>query len=182
MAVPAQRMDFLTGERVALRPLEPADVTEAHVRRLNMAPFAPYGEPARPLDRERVVDHARRIAKDRTGMILAVVDRASGSAIGDVRLEPIDWSRRVGSTAIFLDDPDDEDRSREVWSLLLHHAFSALGLRKVVASVPAGQAAEVAALRALGFALEGTLRGEARLDGVDVDLLRFGVFADELRA
>jgi RimJ/RimL family protein N-acetyltransferase len=73
--------------------------------------------------------------------------------------------------------------AREAWSLLIdwayRWAYRDLEPRKIVAGACEPKVAGIAVLRALGFRVEGTLRGECLVGGQQVDALRFGLFDDE---
>ncbi|WP_435063204.1 GNAT family N-acetyltransferase [Halobaculum sp. EA56] len=81
----------------------------------------------------------------------------------------------------YMLDPDDwgngyaTDAAREACG----YAFETRRLHKVYAKVFETNPASARVLEKVGFREEGTLRGEAFVDGEHVDVTRFGLLADE---
>lgn len=130
---------------------------------------------------------SERLDADRSGrshVLLGIVDLAGQARLGAVLLNAIDWTAHTAVTDLALADERwwTDGHAEEAWALLLDHSFTALGLRKVRTTACAPLATRIAVVEKLGFRLEGTYRAEALVDGEYVDVLAFGLFANEFRA
>jgi RimJ/RimL family protein N-acetyltransferase len=116
---------------------------------------------------------------------LALVVWADGERVGHVYLireEPNDRTYRRAELAYWITpDAQGNGYATDAARTVLNHGFDRLDLHKVVAETFESNAASACVLEKLGFEKEGILRDEALVDGKFVDLLRFGLLADEWR-
>jgi RimJ/RimL family protein N-acetyltransferase len=157
---------------VALVPLRPAHAP-AIVRWLrDPAVSANLGLRSRPtLAKTRAF-----IAAASGDAICARAIAVDGRHVGNVVLDHID--RQIGKARlhIYIGDPAARGHGvgRRAVALALALAFDQLGLYKVWLTVHARNTAAIRAYQAVGFAIEGTHRGEFLLDGERVDELYMG--------
>jgi RimJ/RimL family protein N-acetyltransferase len=104
--------------------------------------------------------------------------------IGNVSLQALSFIDRTAEFAIIIGDK--RHWGKGVGKLaglqLLRHGFDKLNLHKVYCGTAAGNTGMQHLAATLGMKLEGTRREHLFLNGEWVDLLEFGVLADEFRA
>lgn len=112
--------------------------------------------------------------------LLACVD---GDPVGATMLVGVDRDAGTGDLAYWvLPEHQGEGIGREALDLLLYTAFRDQRLHRVQADVLASNDASRGVLESLGFAMEGRFREAQFQDGRYVDVLRYGLLADEWRA
>lgn len=167
------------GGGVALAPLRPAHAP-AIVRWLrDPAVSANLGLRSRPtLARTRAF-----IAAAAGDTVCARAILVDGRHVGNVVLDHID--RQIGKARLHIYIGEAAARGRGVGrravALALALAFDQLGLYKVWLTVHAHNTAAIRAYQAVGFAIEGTHRGEFLLDGERVDELYMGALRPAAR-
>lgn len=175
------RRPFLQGEKIYLRPLDPADLDGPYLDWLNDAQVTKYLEVGRfPSTPESVARYLARFEGSDTDMILAVCDSKSGTHIGTVTLSNITRVHGRADTGIMIGDKDywGKGYGYEAWGLLLKHAFERLNLRKIIAGCVAENTGSLELQKKLGFEIEGTFREEAFIDGAYHDVIRTGLFRE----
>lgn len=179
------RQPFLIGERVYLQWLDEDDVTEDYVAWLNDPEVTRYLHTGRlPATKTSVREYVARFQRSTTDLIFAITDRQTEQHIGNVTLNRIDWINRTADTGLLIGRKEFWGRgyAAEAWSLVIDYAFRRLGLRKIVAGAVADHAPSIAALKKLGFVVEGTFRQEMFVDGEYRDVLRLGLLREEFRS
>ena len=133
-----------------------------------------------PYTMERSLEFVTHVASssDSVGWVVDALE--DGAYIGNTSLDSINAADRVCSWGIWLGPPDRWGRgyATEACMLAVEHAFTTLGLHKVVLDVYAGNAAARRAYEKAGFVSEG-VRRRHHWDGsrfVDVELM--AVFDD----
>ena len=174
---------FLDGDRVTLRVPDESDVAfllehendpDVRATRSVTAPSGPD-------------DVRRRLGGTlgRNDDTLALVVFADGDRVGHVYLireRPGDATYRRAELAYWV-APGEQGNgyATDAARTVLGHGFDRLGLHKVTAKAFGSNEASVRVLEKLGFSQEGVFRDEAFVDGEFVDLLRFGLLAEEWR-
>jgi RimJ/RimL family protein N-acetyltransferase len=168
----------LTGERVVLRPFEPADLPELGpvladpdvLRQTGSVHTSAEIAQARP----ELDEGGRRWYETRNSQTdrldLALVDRATGRCLGEAvlnRWEPADQACNFR----ILIGPAGRDRGlgSEATRLILRHAFTATDLFRVELGVFAFNPRALHVYEAAGFRVEGRRRGAHVSDGERVD-------------
>ncbi len=105
--------------------------------------------------------------------------------IGTIGLNRIDWDNHSAERGRqLIGRPEFRGRGfgSEMGYLMLHHAFNDLELHRIWVEVLADNEVMLRIEREVGFTMEGVLREHVYRDGRYVDLIRFGLLADEFRA
>lgn len=172
----------LVGTRIFLRPVVPADATAAYVRWLNDPETNRYLETVGP---NETIESVRRYIDQRINdpsvLFLAIVERAGNRHVGNVKLEPIDWTRRRATLGIMIGQPAARGKGYGVESigLVLRHAFSTMRLRRVELGVAAENTIAVRAYEKAGLQVEE--RRQVTHRGRDTtDVLQMAVEADDV--
>ena len=173
---------FLKGEKVYLRSLEEADITEKYVNWLNDPEVTRYLVTGRfPSTLSTLRVYWQRFQSSTTDVIFAINELEGHQHIGNVTLNRIDWIHRTGDTGLMIGRRDfwGQGFAFEAWSLLIEYAFDRLGLRKLMAGVAKENIGSIKVLEKLGFKVEGTSRSTVFVDGVYSDGLYMGLFREE---
>lgn len=167
---------FLEGETVDLHPIEVDDAS--FLERVVNDPAVRAGLAAyRPLNEQQEREWVESIGEDDEVHLLACVD---GEPVGNFGLNRFDDVWGVAELGYMV--------AREHWGngyateaaeLLCTHAFRERRLHRVQATVFAHNDASARVLEKVGFSEEGRLREHAFVDGERVDLVQFGLLADE---
>jgi RimJ/RimL family protein N-acetyltransferase len=132
------------------------------------------------LERTRV--WIERAQADDATRAFAILSR--GQHVGNAVLDFIDRHLGTARLSIYIGEPEARGRGigRAALRELLVNAFSRERLFKVWLTVHVQNVQAIAAYVAVGFRLEGILRGEFQLAGRRLDALRMSLLADEFRA
>jgi RimJ/RimL family protein N-acetyltransferase len=171
----------ITGERVVLRPVDPADAaglaaTDDEALRLTGTQRKASMKRLKRWYASRA-DHADRLD-------LSIIDRASGKWAGEVVLNNLDTANRSCGFRILLGSAEFRDRGlgTEASRLALVHAFEVVGLHRVELQVYAFNPRAKHVYDKLGFRYEGTRRQALRWDGQWIDSHVMAILASEWRA
>lgn len=172
---------FLTGERVALRPLTPLDagVLTPWMNDDAVTYFMFTGQ--RPTTVEQVADEVRRQTTSPSNAVFRVDDRASGTPIGSAGLYDIHTTARKAEFRILLGAQEfwNKGYGTEVTELLTFYGFDRLNLNKVWLGVTDDNAGGLRAYTKAGFQQEGRLRQELYRSSRYYDAIRMSVLRDD---
>lgn len=176
---------FLSGKRVGLRPLEPRDAEGPYPDWLNDADVCRYNSHhSYPYDREQARRYIDSVRGSRSEIVLAIEDIAQKKHVGNVALQALHPIYRSAEFSILIG-------AREFWGqgigeeagrLLLTHAFRALGLHRVGCGTSSDNAGMRKLATALGMTEEGRRRAAMWSDGQWVDVIEYGILAEEFAA
>lgn len=172
---------FLTGELVALRPLVEADADGPYPDWLNDAEVCRYNRHhVYPYTPEQARAWIRSIPS-RDELVLAVTLREDGTHVGNVSLQALDRVARSAEFAILLGD-------RRVWGrgvglecarLVVAHGFAAMNLHRIACATTVDNAAMRRIAEKLGMQQEGIRREAAYHEGRYVDVVEYGLLAED---
>jgi RimJ/RimL family protein N-acetyltransferase len=167
---------FLRGERVTLRPVEPADY-DFVARHWNDAEIRHGFARHSPHTRERIAEF---VESDDAVHLLPCRE---GAPVGYLWLFGVDDVARRAELGYWI-APDNQGRglATETVRLGVRYAFDERGLNKVTARVFDWNTASQRVLEKLGFEREGHLRDHYYVDGEFVDAYLYSRFADDRRA
>ncbi len=172
-------LDSLDGSLVSLRPLREDDV--APLMEIALSHPDEYRLTSTPATAEQASAYFARAFADMakgTALVVAVVDRRSGTILGSSRLTDIDDRHRRCELGYTWYTPDVFNRgvNIECKRLLLGHAFERLGLVRVQIHTDVRNLRSQRAIRALGARYEGVLRRHMiTKDGFVRDTMVFAV-------
>lgn len=99
--------------------------------------------------------------------------------IGNVSLQSINWVNRSAELAVVLGRDRGKGLGTQACQWAVEHAFTRLGLNRVWTGTAATNTGMITVCDRLGMAAEGRFRQGMFLDGRFVDVVAFGVTADE---
>ena len=159
---------FLQGARVILRPLNIDDLDGPYCDWLNDYHVTRFLETGSfPSTRALLEQYVKRVASHPDNVLLAIVDRASGQHIGNIKLGPIHPLHRRADLGILIGEASFRGKGYgcEAMELILAYGFERLNLHKITLGVHADHRSAVTLYRSLGFRLEGTLKEQLFRDG-----------------
>jgi RimJ/RimL family protein N-acetyltransferase len=178
----AEGIPFLVGQRLYLRALVPADADGSYVQWFNDADVCGgNSHHVFPYSREAAAGYIQRSVVSRDELVLAIVQRADHRHIGNIALQAIHPIYRSAELSIVIGDRAawGQGYGEEASRLLLDHGFRALNLHRVGCGTFATNVAMQRLARGLGMKEEGCRRRAAFKDGRFVDIIEFGIMADE---
>jgi RimJ/RimL family protein N-acetyltransferase len=175
---------ILRTPRLILRPFTLADALE--VQRLAGAPEVAATTAAVPHPYEDGVaeawisSHPAALA-DETNVVYAVTDASIGSLLGAIGLR-VDMEHNRAELGYWLGHPYwRRGYTTEAAAEMLRYAFEALRLRRVLARHFATNPASGRVMQKIGMAHEGVMRQHFVKWGRPVDVVFYGILADEWR-
>ena len=171
----------ITGERVLLRPVDPADA--AGLAAIDDEALWLTGT-QRKASRKKLRQWYATRAKHTDRLDLSIIDRATGRWAGEVVLNNLDRANRSCGFRILLGGDEFRDRGlgTEASRLTLAHAFEVVGVHRVELQVYAFNPRAKHVYDRLGFRYEGTRRQALRWDGQWIDAHVMAILASEWRA
>jgi len=174
---------MLHGDQVSLRARHPDDVAVLHAElyedvatrsRADNRPWRPVGPAASPYAISESSDSAA---------VFSIEHRADQELAGEALLWAIDPHNRSAHLGISL-RPAFRGRGlgTDVVRVLVRYGFEVRGLHRLQVDTLADNAAMIAAARAVGFTLEGTLRRASWVNGAFADEVVLGLLAEEWAA
>lgn len=168
--------------QVTLRPVTEADVTPAYVGWLNDPEVSRYLETRFSVQTlDTVADYVRQTLANKNETFFAICFGPDRRHIGNIKVGPIKHPHAVADVSLFIGD-------RMAWgrgvagvaiALISRYAIRDLKLRKLSAGVYAPNVGSAKAFLRVGYKQESLKRKHLLLDGKPVDLLEFGLCADE---
>ena len=176
-----ERVVFLDGERVYLRPLELEDLDRC-VRWLNEpSTRIPLGGPGHPLNRIAERKFIENASDTKDSVHLAIVLKQGDRHIGGCGLGDIRWTDRSARYGIFIGEPDHRRKGHgtEVTRLVVKYAFETLNLNRVELGVLDFNDGAIRAYEKAGFVREGVQREYCFRDGAYHDHIMYSILARE---
>ena len=181
--------DELVGERVLLRPYRPGDGAQLweaiEESREHHLPWIPWGEGNKlPADSEASARKMQASWLLREDLPLGIWERATGSYLGGINLNRINWAVPSLDLGDWLrKSAEGNGYMTEAGKLVCSLAFETLGINRIEIHVASGNHRSVAVPRRLGFVHEGTLRQCGRIiTGELVDMMVFSMLQEEYKA
>jgi len=173
--------DLIRGERILLRPLGIEEAEGSYLQWMNDPQVTRHLE-----SRFRTWSGAdlkayiqKQAESEASSGVLAVVRCDNYAHIGNIKLEPINWTHRTASVGLMIGAAEARGKGfgTEAIRLVVEYAFQQLGLRKLTAGIYASNHASIKAFVAAGFVVEGRQREQWQdeddyVDGVLVGILQ----------
>lgn len=172
---------FQSGERVSLHTVEEDDLDVVARARSDPDVRVPLAIDT-PTNSDGIEEFFEEtISDDEDGVhLLACVDE---EVVGAMNFLDVDHTSGVANLAYWvLPEHQGEGYASEALSLVLEYGFDELRLNRVQADCLETNDASHGLLESFGFAQEGRFRDAEFLDGEHVDVLRYGLLAEEWRA
>lgn len=168
---------LLTGPRLHLRPVRPADADGPYLRWLNDPNVMRFLETRFATHTaEGLRNYIEQTTATPDNVFLAIVLRTDGRHIGNLKLGPINRVHQLGDIGLLIGEPDcwGKGYATEAIGLLASHAFEALRLHKLTASCYANNAGSARAFQKAGFTVEAVRPQHFLCEGKWVDAVLLG--------
>lgn len=173
---------FLTGKKICLRPIKASDINRRYLSWLNDAEVTKYIETGQfPVTKKDLETFYKEIKKSRTDVMFAMIEKKTGSHIGNIKLGGINWVHRYADLGIMIGDKKywGKGCGAEACTLLLEYAFNRLNLNKVFLGIYATHKKAIRTYQKSGFKIEGKLKNMLIIDGKYTDKILMGILASE---
>jgi ribosomal-protein-alanine N-acetyltransferase len=168
----------LTGERVTLRPLTVADVSDAYIGWMNDAVTNRFMETRwRSHARADVEAFVAEKAASPTDHLFGIFLNAEGRHIGNLKIGPIDHHHGRGELSYFIGDEAARGQgfASEAVALGVRIGFGQLGLHKLTAGIYARNGESGRVLGKTGFKAEGRRPSHFVFEGGRDDMVEYGL-------
>jgi ribosomal-protein-alanine N-acetyltransferase len=164
----------LESERLVLRTLTPADANDDYARWMNDPEIVRYTESrfaTHTVESIRSSIESTQAASD--SVFLAIITRADGRHIGNIKLGPINSCHLCADIGIIIGEKDcwGHGYATEAIERIARHAFDDLRLHKLTAGCYACNQGSRRAFEKAGFTLDGYRRGDCYCEGAWMDTL-----------
>jgi len=169
----------LEGERLVLVPFGDEHLSQNYVNWLNDQNVVRFSENRHQRHDMSTCTAYVRSFDDSPHFLWAILKRSPETHIGNV-VAYIDVPNRLANIGILIGEQDAWGKGLgcEAWRLAQDFLLSRGGIRKVEAGAMAENAAMLSIFRACGMQEEGRRPRHFLLDGREVDLVQFGIFAE----
>lgn len=168
----------LTGERITLRPLTVADVSDAYVGWMNDPVTNRFMETRwRAHVRSDVEAFVADKAASATEYLYGIFLNAEGRHIGNLKIGPIDHNHGRGELSYFIGDEAARGQgfASEAVALGVGIGFAQLGLHKLTAGIYAENGESGRVLSKNGFKAEGRRPSHFAFEGGRDDMVEYGL-------
>ncbi|HWZ83141.1 MAG TPA: GNAT family protein [Terriglobales bacterium] len=180
----SDKMAFMQGAKVYLRPLERADLNETYLGWLNDPEVTRYLETGSfPCTAHDLEKFYQGVTGTKTEVIFAVADRESHTHIGNVKLGPINWVHRRAMFGIMIGEKGfwGKGVGEEATRLIVEYGFFRLNLHRVGLGVYEEHRSAIRCYEKIGFKVEGCLRDQMFQDGKYKNQLWMGLLRTEYK-
>lgn len=176
--IPGPAPYLVMGERIYLREVRLADVTETYHRWMNDPEVTQYTESRFfPNSMETLREYVSRFSNDRQNLFLAIVLKKDDRHIGNIKLGSINWIHRFADIGIIIGEKDcwGQGYATEAIRVLTDYAFRVLNLHRIVAGCYANNVGSVKAFLRAGWQQEGVRKRQYFSDDGYVDEILLGI-------
>ncbi len=147
--------DRMAGEKIFLRTLDVKDASAEYVAWLNDPVVNQYLE-TRQATLENIGQYIREKLESPMALFLGIFWKEMGRHIGNIKLEPIDWEKKIATMGILIGDKEywGKGVATEATNLIVDYAFRELGLKEVRLGVIATNTAARRVYEKCGFTVE----------------------------
>jgi RimJ/RimL family protein N-acetyltransferase len=170
-------------DRLYLRPLTEQDCREEYVSWLNDPEVNRFLETRHvPQSLDTVRAFVTGVNKSNDEHLFGMFLRACDRHIGNIKIGPIRKNHHLADVSLLIGARDCWNRgyAAEAIAAISRHAFAALGVRKLSASMYAANQASCRAFLKVGYRQEGVRRAHYLLNGEMTDLIELGLRPEDL--
>jgi RimJ/RimL family protein N-acetyltransferase len=167
--------------RVELRELREADIDDRYLAWFSQddSHLAYYSSSGKKFGRDTILKELRDGKESRRIFFYAIVDKASGLVIGNVKIGPIEPIHRTSDLVVLIGDRAflGKGLAKEAIEIGNEIAFRDHDIRKLCGGMFADHIASIKAYLAAGWVVEGTLKGHYLVDGQPMDRILVACFS-----
>ncbi|MBT7227936.1 GNAT family N-acetyltransferase [Candidatus Parcubacteria bacterium] len=176
----SDKVVFLQGKKVVLRPVNKATDMEAFQRWINDPGVRKFMTGFTPIGLQEEEEWIDGLGKRKNNITFAI-ETLEGELIGNIGLHGIDWVARVATTGALIGDEQNRGKGygTDAKMILLDYAFHTLNLRKVCSEAIAYNGRSLAFNARCGYKEEGRRKDHFFKDGQYYDGVLTAVFREE---
>jgi ribosomal-protein-alanine N-acetyltransferase len=155
-------------DRIFLRPLEAADVTDEYLTWFQNDDVTRFlSVDGKSLTREKVVDYMEEGARSGEFFMQAICLTENGKQIGNLKVGPISGQHRTSDLVCVIWDRSQWGKGLATEAIRLGNtlAFEKFGVRKLTGSIMSGNVGSIKAYTRAGWIVEATLKEQYVVDG-----------------
>lgn len=163
--------------RVELRPLSADDITDRYIAWFRDPVVIEYLDSSH-FEKEDTIRYIQQGLDTRTYFMHAIVDRSTGTHIGNVKIGPINWKHRFCDLITVIGDRAywGKGYATEAIRAGIALAFDTYDMRKISAGIASGNEGSLKAYTRAGFVVEGVLKGQFLIGTSVRDRIEIGCF------
>jgi RimJ/RimL family protein N-acetyltransferase len=174
-------MQFLTSEKIYLRPIEESDIPDI-TRWLNdpiTTHYMFYGQLPKNLQQVREIIMSQALAPQ--NVMWLVCDQKTGKSIGFCGLHDIHLTAQKAEFRVLIGEADFRGKGlgTEITEMLTFYGFDRLNLHRVYLGVTHENMGGVRAYEKAGYKYEGTLKDDIYRNGRYYDSVRMGILRED---
>lgn len=166
---------------MVLRPLENSDISERYISWLNDPEVNQFNSHAIfPYTKEELLSYVKSASRDRTKVILAIIDNKTQRHLGNIALQSIDWIARSAEFAILIGEKEYWSKSvgGEAGQLIVRYGFDRLNLHRIYCGTSSENIGMQKLAIKLGMKEEGRRKDAMFKNGRYVDVMEYGIVKD----
>lgn len=165
------------GSRVTLRPMTEDDVTDRYIAWFRDDQVIEFLDSSH-FEKQDTIEYLRHGLKTRTYFMYAIIDRATGVHIGNLKIGPINWKHRFSDLITVIGDHAywGKGYATEAIRAGIALAFDEYDLRKLSAGISSDNIGSLKAYTRAGFEVEGMLKGQFLIGDTVQDRIEIGCF------
>lgn len=173
----ADRIIFLKGKKVILRPIRESTDLEACLRWMNDPEVRIFIKRYSPATIQDEKEWFERLNKNPNDIVLGI-ETLEGKLIGIMGLHRINWKDRTATTGAVIGEKEywGKGYGTDAKMILLDYAFNTLNLRKIKSDAWSYNKRSIAYSLHCGYKLEATLKKERFVNGRYWDKVLLAVF------
>ncbi|MFA6495259.1 MAG: GNAT family protein [Candidatus Paceibacterota bacterium] len=173
-----ERVVFLVGKKVVLRPLNKETDLVATIRWVNDPEVTRYLNHTLPITEREECEWFDGIGKSAKSITLAIETKDDHKLIGSMGIHNIWWTSRVGTTGALIGEKEYWGRGygTDAKMILLNYAFNTLNLQKICSTVIAFNKRSLHYSLHCGYKIEGRRPRHIFRNGRYHDLVELGLF------
>lgn len=177
---------FLVGKRLSLNGLKPSalDAKGGYYHWLDDLSLDLYSERSYFPNSPQRMDEYYALSVQRKLLLLGIFDNASGTHVGNITLQELDWVNRRGFIGYLIGEKSfaGQGIASEACLMVLYYGFNKLNLDRIWTTVSVEHAASLKVAEKAGFKVEGHLRKHQMRNGQRHDLTMVGALREEWMA
>jgi RimJ/RimL family protein N-acetyltransferase len=176
------KIQRIIGENIYLRKLVKKYITKKYLGWLNDRETVKYLETGRtPVSMEQLIGFYDTIKRSKKDVLFAVIDKATDSHIGNIKLGNIDMIHRFADLGILIGEKEFQGKGfgSEAIDLTLGYAFDSLNLNKVILGTYADHSSAIKLYKKSGFRIEGKIHNLLFRDGKYHHKIIMGILQSE---
>ncbi|MDQ5969246.1 MAG: hypothetical protein QG579_403 [Patescibacteria group bacterium] len=174
-----QKVVFLTGRIVNLRPLQKSDIP-ALTRWINDPDVREFVTNSFPQTEKREESWYEKLGSDEKNIVMGI-ETKDGVLIGTMGIHNVNWIDRTGTTGALIGEKEYWNRGfgTDAKMVLLEYAFDTLNLRKICSDVISYNKRSLHYSLHCGYRIEGKRRKHVWRNGKFCDIIQLALFKED---